>query len=143
MEPGALIAGVELVEQQKESGQPLVDILRREIHAVVVIPKRAQRFIDVAVGLMVRGEPCQHIRVVLIIEMAYLKEVAGEAIAFRWSMAVVQVSRNRRQSKAAVIDRKAVDIADEDWHTVVADIGGTGTIASKPNMVWTGKSRLT
>src|SRR6185295_17700749 len=36
------VAGVELIEQQIEAGQALVDILRREVDAVIVVPERAQ-----------------------------------------------------------------------------------------------------
>jgi hypothetical protein len=39
MEPGSLVAGVELIEQQEESGQPFVGILRGEVHAMVVVPQ--------------------------------------------------------------------------------------------------------
>ena len=39
MEAGRFVAGVELVEEQVEPRQPLVDVLRGEVDAVVVIPE--------------------------------------------------------------------------------------------------------
>src|SRR5262249_11000259 len=45
-ESGGFVAGIELVEQAIESEQALVGILRGEIHPVIVVPQRAERFID-------------------------------------------------------------------------------------------------
>src|SRR5689334_3791492 len=46
-EPCRLITGIEIVVQVIHSGQSLVDILGREVDAVIVIPERAHRFVYV------------------------------------------------------------------------------------------------
>src|SRR5713226_7380314 len=53
MEPGAFVASVKLVEQTVKTEQALVSVLRSKVHAVIVIPQRAQSFIDVTIGLVV------------------------------------------------------------------------------------------
>src|SRR5262249_25048237 len=80
-ESGELVARVELVVKKVETGEPLVDILGREIDAVVVVPERAERFVDVAVGRMRRGEASEHVRVVVVVELAPPEEVARKAVA--------------------------------------------------------------
>src|SRR5262245_14057860 len=67
-EPRRLIAGVEVVIQKIHSGQSFVDILRREVHAVIVVPQCAHRFVYVSSRRMGRGEPRQHVRIVLVVE---------------------------------------------------------------------------
>src|SRR5262249_60184083 len=54
---GSFIAGVKLVrvprlivEEQEESEETLVCILGSKVDAVVVVPQRAHRFVDIAVG---------------------------------------------------------------------------------------------
>src|SRR6202041_1459321 len=64
MEPGLFVAGIELVEQAVETNQTLVGILRGKVHAVVVIPQSAQRFIDVAVRRIGRTKARQDVGVV-------------------------------------------------------------------------------
>ena len=49
-EAGRLVAGVLVVEDEKESGESLVHILRGEIDTMVVIPERAERLAGVAEG---------------------------------------------------------------------------------------------
>jgi len=69
MEPGTLITGVELIEEQVEAGQALVDVLGSEIDAVVVVPERAHRLVDVARGRERLGrEAGQDVGIVLVVE---------------------------------------------------------------------------
>src|SRR4029077_4819488 len=80
MEPRAFVAGVELVEQQKEPEQTFVSVLRSKVHAMVVIPQGAERFINVAVGLVGRVKSSQHVGILLIVEVPDLEEIAREAV---------------------------------------------------------------
>src|SRR5260370_11965939 len=41
METRRFISSVELIEKKIEADEPLIRVLRREVHAVVVIPERA------------------------------------------------------------------------------------------------------
>src|SRR5438445_10312787 len=96
MEPGTLISGVELIEEQVEAGQALVDVLGSEIDAVVVVPERAHRLVDVARGRERLGrEAGQDVWIVLVVEVADLEAIDGVAVALRRRVPVVQVGRNR------------------------------------------------
>src|SRR5262249_5140062 len=83
VESRALVARVELVEQQVEPEQTLVDVLGREVHAMVVVPECTQRLVDVAGGLVGRVEAGQRVRIVLITEVTVAVEIAGVAVALR------------------------------------------------------------
>src|SRR5262249_56215318 len=52
-EAGLLVAGVEGVEEELEAEEPLVDVLRRVLDAVVVVPERALRLEDPLPGVRV------------------------------------------------------------------------------------------
>src|SRR5438552_8043293 len=135
MEAGVLVAGVELVEEEVEPGQPFVDVLRGEVHAVVVVPERAHRLVDVAAGgrvdawrgLVVREDSGQDVRVVLVVEVSALEEVARVAIALRRRVTVVQVSADRRQPEAAILilRRQLVEVADQDRLSVMGHVDGS------------------
>jgi len=58
------------------STQREIRLLRGEVHAVIVVPQRAQRFVDVAVRCMVGVEARQHVGIVLIAEVSRGIEVA-------------------------------------------------------------------
>src|SRR5579863_5276656 len=93
---------------------------------MVVIEKRPQRFIDVA-GAGMRGEDSgKDVGIVLVVEMSALEEVAGEPVAFRGRVPVVQVSRDGVQSKAAIIRGKLVDVANQVRFAIARNVGGTG-----------------
>src|SRR5262249_27887839 len=85
-EPGCLIAGIEVVVQVIHSGQSLVDVLGREVDAVIVIPERGHRFGYVSVWRVGRSETGQDVGIVLVIKegigkLRVGKEVAWETIA--------------------------------------------------------------
>src|ERR1051325_8782131 len=48
-EAGSFIASIELIEQQVETGEAFVDVLGGEVDAMIVVPERAHRLVDVAV----------------------------------------------------------------------------------------------
>ena len=100
-EPGVLVAGVEVVEDDVEPGEPLVGVLRRVVDAMVVIPQGAERFPDVAVGRAEFGgvEAGARHRVEVVVELADAEEtcehrVAGTAVAVRRAVEVVQMRRD-------------------------------------------------
>ena len=103
METSFFIASVKFVEQAIKPKQPLVSVLRGEVHAMVVVPERAQIFVDISVGLIRRAESGQHVRVILVAEVPDTIEVAGVSVAFRWIMSVVKMRSYRRHSEAAVL----------------------------------------
>ncbi len=104
MESSIFVTGIKLVKQQMVAHQALVSVLRgEEVHAVIVIPKRAHRFIDVAEGRMRGVEPGQHLGIVLIAEVSGSVEVAGVAVTLRRGVPVVQVGGHRRESKTGVV----------------------------------------
>src|SRR5258708_18072652 len=115
MEPGPLIAGVKLIEQTVEPDQSLVGILGCEVHAVIVIPQRAQSFVDVTVGLVVGIKSGQHIGIVLIAETPRGVEVAWVAVTLRRIVSVVKMRANRRHAKARIVHlgdrRQGIDVA--------------------------------
>jgi len=117
VESGAAVAGIELVEQAIEAHQSLVGILRGEVHTVIVIPQRTQGLVDVTVGLMGGVESGEHVRVVLVAEVARRVEVARIAVALRRVVGVVQVSGDRGHAEPGVVhlrDRwQGVDITRE------------------------------
>src|SRR5213075_1215673 len=80
-ESGGLVAGVEAVEQAVEPRQALVDILRCEVDAVIVVPERAERLVGIAVRRMRRAEPGERVGIVVVVELAGRKEVARKAVA--------------------------------------------------------------
>src|SRR5262249_47188138 len=128
MKPRVFIAGVKLIEEQIVPVKSLVDVLRRMINAVVVIPQRTQRFINVTALIFVGGEnSSQHIWVVLVIELSPLEEIAGVAVAFRGSVTVVQMCGNRRQSKPSVTTFRweIIEIAHEYSFPISGHVCGT------------------
>src|SRR6185503_15764304 len=78
--PRRLIAGVELIKEQIKTGEALVDVLSREVYAVVVIPERAHRLVDVPQWWMTRGESGEDVRIMLVVPLGLPKEVARETI---------------------------------------------------------------
>ena len=127
MKASELVAGVELVEERVEAGEALVDVLCREVDAVVVVPERAHRLVDVAgrrEGL--DGESGQRVRVVLVVEEPRIEEVRGEAVALGRRMAVVEMCRDLRDAEAHVIRRQLVVHAHEDRLTVRGMVGRSG-----------------
>src|SRR5262245_22686055 len=131
-EPRRLIARVEVVVQNIHPGQSLVDILRREVHAVIVVPQRAHRFVYVASQRVGRSEPRQHVWIVLVVEegtgkLGMWEEVARKTVAVRRRVAVVQVRAHLILPKAAVVDRQVIDIADEDRLPISGDVERAGT----------------
>src|ERR1041384_1782290 len=126
MESGVLVATVEFVVEQVHARQTLVDVLRCEIEHVVVIPERTHRLVDLAALWYVCGiHAGEDVRVVLIVKLATIPEVAGEAIALRWRVAVVQVRCNLIFSKATIISRQIVMIANQDRFAISRDIKWT------------------
>jgi len=83
MEPGGLVAGVGLVVQEIKPGQPLVDVLRRERHAVIVVPQRAHGLVRIAARWIVR--------IAVVVELTDFKKIAGMAITFRSRVTVVKM----------------------------------------------------
>src|SRR5258708_1061178 len=86
-----LVSGVELNEQTIETHEALVGVLRCEIHAVVVVPERAQGFIDVAIGPAVGVESGQNVGIVLVAELPYFIKVTRGAVAFRRTVSIMQL----------------------------------------------------
>jgi hypothetical protein len=122
-EAGGLVAAVKVVVEDVEARQSLVDVLRGEADAVVVIPAGPQRLVDVAVGRGRRdAETRQHVRIVLVVERGIRdrgplrvgKVVAREAVALRRVVRVVQVGRNLRDAEAAVVRGQLVAVANQD-----------------------------
>src|SRR5262249_46050484 len=102
-------------------------ILRREVHAVIVVPQRAHRFVYVAGRLVGRSEPRQHVWIVLVVEegtgkLGIWEEVARKPVAFRRCVAVVQVRAHLILPKAAVVGRQVIDIADENRFPISGDV---------------------
>jgi hypothetical protein len=123
-EARGLVARVILIEQQVEAREALVDILGREVDAVIVIPERAQRLVDVAVGQMGGIEAGEHVRIILIVILAAREEVLGEAVALGRVVGVVQVGGHGREPEARVVPGERVDVADQDGSPVVGHVGG-------------------
>jgi hypothetical protein len=63
------------------------------------------------------------LRVVLVVEMAALEEVAGEAVAFRRRVPVVQVGADRGQPEAAVVGLQVVEVAHQNRLAVEGMVG--------------------
>src|SRR6202046_1184423 len=68
---------------------------------MVVIPQRAQRFVDVAGGRVGGGKTRQNVWIVLIAEIANSVKIARIAITLRWVVRVVKMGGHRRHSEAA------------------------------------------
>src|SRR5690349_8083549 len=126
---GCFISSVKLIKKEIETSEAFVDILRREVHAVVVIPERAHRFVDVAVGWMARRESSQGIGIVLVVPFVLTEEVTGEPVTFRWCMAIVQVSGDRLYAEPSVVIWQVVEVSDEDRFAVASHISLTGDSA--------------
>jgi hypothetical protein len=94
MKSAAFVAGIELVEEAIEADQSFVGILRSEIDAVVVIPERTQRFVDIACWSVIRIESRQYVGIILIAEVSGTVEVARIAVALGRGVTVVQVGRD-------------------------------------------------
>src|SRR5438309_1036129 len=126
MEAGILVAGVVIIEEEVEPGQALVDVLRVEVHAMVVVPECAHRFVDVAGARVGRVNARQDVRVMLVVEVPALEKVARVAVALRRRVTVVQVSADRRQPEAAVLilRRQLVGVADQDRLAVMRHVDG-------------------
>ena len=103
METGFFIARVKFIEQAIKANQTLVGVLRGEVHAMVVVPQRAQSFVDISVGLIRRAESGQHVRVILVAVVPYAVKVARVSVAFRWVVGIVKMRGHRRHSEAAVL----------------------------------------
>ena len=118
-EAGGLVSRVILIEQQVEAGEPLVDVLGGEVDPVVVIPERAQRLVDVAVGQVGRVEAREHVRDNLIVILAAREKVLGEAVALGGVVGVVQMGGDRGKTETRVVPGQRVDVADQDGRPVV------------------------
>src|SRR2546425_9874808 len=91
---------------------------------MVVIPKRAQRLVNVSSAWVSGKNARQHIGVVLVIELADLEEVAGDAVAFRWRVAVVQVRGCGGQPKSIIVAlRQIIEISYQNRLDVLRGIG--------------------
>lgn len=103
-----------------ELEQAFVGVLRGKVHAVVVIPQCAQRFVDVAVGFVVRVESGRDFRIILIARMPSRVEVTGVAVTFRRRVPVVKVGGRGRKSKAGIVylvhRGQSVDVARHLGH---------------------------
>ena len=82
MESGRFVARVKLIEKEMVPNQPLISVLRSKAHAVVVVPQRAERLIDIACARVGRENAGQDIRVVMIGPVPNLEKIAREAVAF-------------------------------------------------------------
>jgi len=127
-EARGLIPRVELVEYEVEAFQPLVSILRGVVYAVIVVPQRAQGFIDVAVRLMVGSEPGLLRREVVIEVLPAEEPAAGTAVALWSGVEVVQVRGHLRYAEAAILAlvRQLDEAANHPRGLIVGDDGGTG-----------------
>jgi hypothetical protein len=93
-ETGGLITGIKLVEQAVETDQSLVGVLGGEVYAVIVVPQRAQRLVDVAVGLVGGIESRQNVGVILVAELSRRIEVARITVTLGGVVGVVQMRGN-------------------------------------------------
>lgn len=57
---------------------------------MIVVPKRAERFVGVTKGWMIRRKPGADARMVLIVELTGFEEVARKPVALRRRVPVVQ-----------------------------------------------------
>src|SRR5579862_1332046 len=110
---------------------------------MIVVPKCAQRFVDIAIRLVCRCEASQDIRIVLVVEMPDLKKVQRVAVAFRGRVAIVEMRGNRWHSETAILaqGRKSIMIASELTDTILSGIRWTGThdsvsVVEAPNSLW-------
>src|SRR5580658_3693870 len=128
METRFFIAGVKFVEEAIKAYQPLVSVLRREVHAMIVVPQRAQSFVNISVGRIRRAESGQHVRVILVAVVPDTIKIAGVSVAFRWIVGIVKMGRYRRHSEAAVLRerRQRVDVARQLWRAVIRQVGRPG-----------------
>ena len=123
---GGLIASIKVVVEVVHPHQTLVDVLRCEIEHMVVIPERAHRLVDVtALGYVCGIHSGEDVRVVLIVELAAIPEVAREAVAFGGRMAIVQVCGHLIFSEATVVGRQIVMIANQDGLSIFRNIKRT------------------
>src|SRR6185503_18473616 len=127
METGVFITCVELVEQQIERFQALVDVCRRKIYAVIVIPQRAHRLPNVTPGSLVCGESaCQYVRIVLVIPMPSFEKVTWEPITFRRRVTVVHVGGDRGKTKPPVLRSRGqiVEVPHQHRFSIPGHVGG-------------------
>src|SRR5688572_6181052 len=109
------------MEEVVHAGKALVDVLRRVVDAMIVVPERVHRFPDVTGAGMGGVDTSQHVRVVVIVEFTPRVEEAWEAVRFRRSVSVMQVSRRRVYSEAVVLSGQLIELADEDRFAVPRD----------------------
>src|SRR5437867_4285619 len=67
VKPAAFVTRVLVVVEDGEAGEPLVDVLRGEIHAVVVVPERAQAFPHISPRRMSAVVASQPVGVVMVV----------------------------------------------------------------------------
>src|SRR5262247_1443792 len=102
-----------------EPGESLVYVLRREIEAMIVVPKGAKRLPWVAIrGELRVGEPGEHVGIVLVPEEPRIEEVAREAVAFRRGVAIVKMGGGLRYTKSPMICGKVIVHANQNWFLV-------------------------
>ncbi len=109
------------MEEVVHAGESLVDVLRRVVDAMIVVPERVHRLPDVTGAGMSGVDTSQHVRVVVVVEFTAGVEEAWEAVRFRRSVSVVQVGRRRVYSEAVVVGGQLVELAHEDRLAVPRD----------------------
>ncbi len=77
------------MEEVVHAGEPLVDVLRRVVDTMVVVPECVHRLSNVTRTGMGGIDTGQHVRVVVVVEFTAGVEEAWEAIRFRRSVSVV------------------------------------------------------
>src|SRR5690349_4203391 len=81
MKARRLVTSIVVVKEQVHPGETFVDVLRREVVHVIVIPERAHRLLDVAADVLVsRVHSGKNVGIMLIVKLAWSKEVARIAI---------------------------------------------------------------
>src|SRR5262245_38232595 len=122
-----LVSGVLTVEQQMNSHESLVCVLRCEVEAMIVIPHCPQGLARVAEWCVLRvGETGQDVWIVLVPEEPRIEKVAGESIAFRRSVAVVKMRRGLWYAKALMVSRQVVMHANQTRFSVPRMVSGSG-----------------
>ena len=127
------------VRQEKvKPSQSLVDILRRKIESMIVIPERAQCLIDVAASARESIEARQNVRIPMVVEETGIEEVARESITLRRSVTIVKVGRGLRDPEPYMTRRQVVEPSDENWLAItsVKSRSRKGPIESPDRVQW-------
>src|SRR5687768_146432 len=113
-ESSVLVTGVELIEENVGTGKTFVCVFGCVVDAVVVIPQRGHRLLEIAGAWVRRVDPRIDVWIVMVIKLAALHKEAGKTITLKGRVPVMQVCGNRRQAEAAIVERQVITQPQQD-----------------------------